>query len=187
LWRRRQKLPAAALAAAPAGRPDDLFRRRWTRCQDFRRRGIHQRGIGGHRHRSAHLFQQQRAREQEGGNDEDNAKLRSADATLKTAELDLANTEIRARAKGLVTPTIARRATFVRPPGPMNKQVGDAPFTNAASGGAGTGAITYSSGSAGVATVDDTGQVTIVAAGAAEITATRRKAKITWRHRRPTQ
>ncbi|MEX5689364.1 MULTISPECIES: HlyD family secretion protein [Pseudomonas] len=45
----------------------------------------------------------QRAREQEGGSDEDNATLRSAAAALSKAELDLANTQIRARSSGLVT------------------------------------------------------------------------------------
>jgi multidrug resistance efflux pump len=45
----------------------------------------------------------QRARELEGGSDEDNAKLRSAISTLNKAELDLANTQVRARSAGLVT------------------------------------------------------------------------------------
>ena len=45
----------------------------------------------------------QRAREQEGGSSEDNAQLRSATTTLAKAELDLANTRIRARSAGLVT------------------------------------------------------------------------------------
>lgn len=45
----------------------------------------------------------QRAREQEGGSADDNAKLRSAATALEKAELDLANTQVRARAAGLVT------------------------------------------------------------------------------------
>ncbi|KRC68257.1 Multidrug resistance protein MdtN [compost metagenome] len=45
----------------------------------------------------------QRAREQEGGSEEDNAKLRSAAAALEKAELDLANTQVRARSAGLIT------------------------------------------------------------------------------------
>ncbi|OAE64226.1 hemolysin D [Achromobacter xylosoxidans] len=45
----------------------------------------------------------QRAREQEGGSEEDNAKLRSAAAAVQKAELDLANTRVRAPAAGLVT------------------------------------------------------------------------------------
>lgn len=45
----------------------------------------------------------QRAREQEGGSDEDNAQLRSAATTLAKAELDLANTRVQARSAGLVT------------------------------------------------------------------------------------
>ena len=55
--------------------------------------------------------------------------------------------------------------------GPIAKTFGDSPFANVASGGAGTGAITYSSGSTGVATVNNAGQVTIVSAGPAVITA----------------
>ena len=61
----------------------------------------------------------QRAREQEGGSDEDNAKLRSADATLKKAELDLANTEIRARSKGLVTDLRAEVGQFAAAGNPV--------------------------------------------------------------------
>lgn len=45
----------------------------------------------------------QRAREQEGGNAEDNALLRSAATALSKAELDQANTQIRARSAGLIT------------------------------------------------------------------------------------
>jgi multidrug resistance efflux pump len=45
----------------------------------------------------------QRAREQEGGNEEDNALLRSAATALSKAELDLSNTQIRARSAGLIT------------------------------------------------------------------------------------
>lgn len=45
----------------------------------------------------------QRAREQEGGSEEDNALLRSATTTLEKARLDLANTQIRARSAGLIT------------------------------------------------------------------------------------
>jgi multidrug resistance efflux pump len=45
----------------------------------------------------------QRAREQEGGSGEDNAKLRSAVSTLNKAELDLDKTRIRARSAGLIT------------------------------------------------------------------------------------
>lgn len=45
----------------------------------------------------------QRAREQQGGSEEDNAKLRSAATALEKAELDLANTRVRARSAGLIT------------------------------------------------------------------------------------
>ncbi len=45
----------------------------------------------------------QRAREQEGGSEETNALLRSAATALSKAELDLSNTQIRARSAGLIT------------------------------------------------------------------------------------
>jgi len=45
----------------------------------------------------------QRAREQQGGSDEQNALLRSAATALKKAELDLANTRVRALSAGLIT------------------------------------------------------------------------------------
>ncbi|MHC8286498.1 HlyD family secretion protein [Pseudomonas sp. XS1P51] len=45
----------------------------------------------------------QRAREQEGGSEEDNALLRSAATALSKAELDQTNTQIRARSAGLIT------------------------------------------------------------------------------------
>ncbi|MGH8433098.1 MAG: HlyD family secretion protein [Pseudomonas sp.] len=45
----------------------------------------------------------QRAREQQGGGEEENALLRSAATALAKAELDLANTRVRARSAGLIT------------------------------------------------------------------------------------
>ncbi|SFP85298.1 Multidrug resistance efflux pump [Geopseudomonas sagittaria] len=45
----------------------------------------------------------QRAREQQGGSEEQNALLRSAATALEKAELDLANTRVRARSAGLIT------------------------------------------------------------------------------------
>lgn len=45
----------------------------------------------------------QRAREQEGGSGEDNAKLRSAAAALEQVERDLGNTRLRASSAGLIT------------------------------------------------------------------------------------
>ena len=45
----------------------------------------------------------QRAREQEGGSEQDNALLRSAATALSKAELDLANTQVHARSAGLIT------------------------------------------------------------------------------------
>jgi uncharacterized protein YjdB len=57
--------------------------------------------------------------------------------------------------------------------GTIAKTFGDAPFTNAATGGAGTGATTYVSSSPAVASVDASGTVTILAAGSTSITATK--------------
>lgn len=45
----------------------------------------------------------QRAREQEGGSEQDNATLRSATTALAKARLDLANCQVRARSSGLIT------------------------------------------------------------------------------------
>ncbi|MBF0674101.1 HlyD family secretion protein [Pseudomonas sp.] len=45
----------------------------------------------------------QRAREQQGGSEEQNALLRSAATALEKAQLDLANTQVRARTAGLIT------------------------------------------------------------------------------------
>ncbi|CAB3754637.1 HlyD family secretion protein [Paraburkholderia solisilvae] len=45
----------------------------------------------------------ERAREQQGGNEQENAQLRSAAAAVAKAELDLANTRIKARTGGVVT------------------------------------------------------------------------------------
>jgi multidrug resistance efflux pump len=52
---------------------------------------------------AAAVAEVQRAKEQEGGNEEDNAQLRSAATALSKAELDLANTQVRARSAGLIT------------------------------------------------------------------------------------
>ncbi|MEK4712028.1 hypothetical protein [Sporosarcina sp. FSL K6-5500] len=58
--------------------------------------------------------------------------------------------------------------------GPIAKQVGDAAFTNTVTGGAGAGAITYTSGTPATATVNPTtGEVTILAVGSTVITATK--------------
>ena len=58
--------------------------------------------------------------------------------------------------------------------GPVSRTFGDAAFTNAASGGSGSGAITYVSVTPAVATVDAaTGAVTIVSAGTTSISATK--------------
>ena len=71
----------------------------------------------------------------------------------------------------LSPPPLAQTIGFANP-GPLARTVGDAPFINAASGGAGAGAITYSSNNTSVATVGAaTGQVTVIAVGTAVITA----------------
>src|SRR5437773_2182877 len=56
-------------------------------------------------------------------------------------------------------------------PGPLQKTYGDSPFTDLATGGAGTGAITYSTSNASVGRVGaTTGTVTITGAGQATFT-----------------
>jgi N-acetylneuraminic acid mutarotase len=57
--------------------------------------------------------------------------------------------------------------------GPVTRALSEGSYTNAASGGAGTGAITYSSSSAGVATVSNAGTVTFLTTGSTTITATK--------------
>jgi uncharacterized protein YjdB len=58
--------------------------------------------------------------------------------------------------------------------GPIEKFIGDAPFTNTVTDGVGTGPITYSSENPMIATVDAmTGQVTILSTGMTVITATK--------------
>jgi hypothetical protein len=71
-------------------------------------------------------------------------------------------------------PSPAAQAIAFADTGPVNKVFGDSDFTNVAAGGDGTGAVTYASGNAAVASVDpSTGTVTVVAAGTAQITATK--------------
>ncbi|WP_445656488.1 HlyD family secretion protein [Achromobacter sp. NCFB-sbj8-Ac1-l] len=61
----------------------------------------------------------QRAREQEGGSEEENAKLRSAAANVEKAELDLANTQVRARSAGLITDLRTDTGQFVAAGNPV--------------------------------------------------------------------
>src|SRR5678816_2956223 len=76
----------------------------------------------------------------------------------------------------LIVSAVPQALAFVQP-GPFSKTYGDPPFTNSASGiGSigGIGAITYASNQTAVVSVDAaSGQVTIVGAGTATITATR--------------
>jgi multidrug resistance efflux pump len=54
----------------------------------------------------------ERAREQQGGIEAENAQLRSAAAALERAELDLANTRIRARTGGVITDLVTEVGQF---------------------------------------------------------------------------
>ena len=59
-------------------------------------------------------------------------------------------------------------------PGPVYKFAGDVSYANVATGGSGTGAVTYSSDTPAVVTVEaSTGAVTIVGLGSAQITASK--------------
>lgn len=61
----------------------------------------------------------QRAREQEGGGEAENAQLRSAATALSKAELDLSNTLIRARSAGLITDLRTDAGQFATAGGPV--------------------------------------------------------------------
>jgi multidrug resistance efflux pump len=61
----------------------------------------------------------ERAKETEGGGEDVNAKLRSAATTLSKAELDLANTQTRARSAGLVTDLRTDVGQFASAGGPV--------------------------------------------------------------------
>ena len=72
----------------------------------------------------------------------------------------------------LIVNGIAPNLTFTTPVS-ITKNYGDIPFINSASSSNSSGAISYSSGNTSVATINSTtGEVTIVAAGSATITAT---------------
>lgn len=66
----------------------------------------------------------QRAREQEGGSGEDNAKLRSAAAAVEQAELDLSNTQVRARKAGLITDLRTEVGLFASAGAPVMTLIG---------------------------------------------------------------
>lgn len=95
-----------------------------------------------------------------------------------------ANANFTAAAKtGAITITIVegdpQTITFAN--AAVSKTYGDAKFTEAANHSKGTGAVTYSSSNESVATVDfSTGEVTIVGAGTATITATAAKVPGKW-------
>ena len=61
----------------------------------------------------------ERAREQQGGHDEDNAQLRSATATVAKARLDLARTTVRADSDGLITDLRTNVGHYVGPGSPV--------------------------------------------------------------------
>jgi Big-like domain-containing protein len=74
----------------------------------------------------------------------------------------------------ITAPVVAQPQTIAfATAGPVTRPIADGSYTNAASGGAGTGAITYQSSSTAVATVNSTGVVTFVTAGQATITASK--------------
>ncbi|TLX74477.1 HlyD family secretion protein [Pseudomonas nicosulfuronedens] len=61
----------------------------------------------------------ERAREQQGGHDEDNAQLRSATANVAKARLDLARTTVRADSDGLITDLRTDVGHYVGPGSPV--------------------------------------------------------------------
>lgn len=61
----------------------------------------------------------ERAREQQGGHDEDNAQLRSATASVAKARLDLARTTVRADSNGLITDLRTDVGHYVSPGSPV--------------------------------------------------------------------
>jgi multidrug resistance efflux pump len=61
----------------------------------------------------------ERAREQQGGSEAENAQLRSAAAAVKKAELDLANTRIKARSGGVITDLRAEVGQFASTGNPV--------------------------------------------------------------------
>ncbi|WP_168788335.1 HlyD family secretion protein [Paraburkholderia aromaticivorans] len=61
----------------------------------------------------------ERAREQQGGSEAENAQLRSAAATVEKAELDLANTRIKARSGGVITDLRAEVGQFTAAGNPV--------------------------------------------------------------------
>ncbi len=90
--------------------------------------------------------------------------------TSGAAQMVLCQTDIVLRTSALLPQTIS----FAEP-GPIRQVVGlDTTYSNIASGGKGTGAITYTSSNPSVATVDaTTGAVTLVGMGTTTITATK--------------
>jgi multidrug resistance efflux pump len=66
----------------------------------------------------------ERAREQQGGHEADNAQLRSAGAALKKAELDLANTRVTARSGGVITDLRTEVGQFVAAGSPVMTLIG---------------------------------------------------------------
>ena len=73
----------------------------------------------------------------------------------------------------MVTVDKGEQTSFVFADTTVRKTTGDDPFTVTATGGSGDGAVTYESDDTAVATVDNSGKVTIVAIGRTTITATK--------------
>ena len=88
--------------------------------------------------------------------------------TARTSAYGYSIYEFQIYGSSLITPNL----TFATPTS-VSKNYGDAAFTNLATSSNSAGAITYSSGNTGIATVDaNTGQVSIISAGSSVITAT---------------
>ncbi|MCU1752774.1 HlyD family secretion protein [Pseudomonas sp. 6D_7.1_Bac1] len=75
--------------------PGTISQRRLESAQATRQQSISQ--------AQAARAEVQRAREQQGGSEGENAQIRSATSSLEKAELDLANTQVHARLAGLIT------------------------------------------------------------------------------------
>ena len=96
-----------------------------------------------------------------------------AGSAVITATKAADNNHLAAQASYTVNVARAPQTIAFATAGPIIKQVGDVAFANLASGGAGSGAIGYSSSVAAVALVDASGTVTVGVAGNAVITASK--------------
>ena len=95
--------------------------------------------------------------------------------TLTYMVTDSADTPATAALTFMVTVNKGEQTSFVFPDATVNKIIGEdsSTFTVTVTGGSGNGAVTYESDDTAVATVDNSGKVTIVAIGTTTITATK--------------